>query len=166
MRLHSYVSITVLYFISLILLPESTKLPFACDSSKSLPFCQTSVPITQRAQDLVSRLTLEEKVAQLGNSAPAIPRLGIPAYEWWSEALHGVTNGGVLEMGLGIKLGVELKGKIKEATSFPQVILTAATFDAHLWYRIGQVRQSFTQFYLLTPMTSCGTKCVSPSLYN
>ncbi|KAH1122917.1 hypothetical protein J1N35_006077 [Gossypium stocksii] len=113
---------------------STTTPPFSCDSSdpttKNYPFCQTTLPVTQRARDLVSRLTLDEKISQLVNSAPAIPRLGIPAYEWWSEALHGVSNVGP---------GIKFDGTIKAATSFPQVILAAASFDAYQWYRIGHV---------------------------
>jgi beta-glucosidase len=67
----------------------------------------------ERAADLVSRMTLEEKVSQLQNAAPAIPRLGVPAYEWWNEALHGVARAG-------------------PATVFPQAIGLAATFDPKL----------------------------------
>ncbi|XWS25263.1 hypothetical protein CRYUN_Cryun27aG0054300 [Craigia yunnanensis] len=119
--------------VSLLTHVGSTQPPFSCDSSdpstKNYPFCQTTLPISQRARDLVSRLTLDEKISQLVNSAPAIPRLGIPAYEWWSEALHGVANVGP---------GIKFDGTIKAATSFPQVILTAASFDAYQWYRIGQ----------------------------
>ncbi|XP_051139781.1 probable beta-D-xylosidase 7 [Andrographis paniculata] len=107
--------------------------PFACDAAdgrtKSLPFCDAKMPIHRRVQDLVSRLTLDEKISQLVNSAPAIPRLGIPAYEWWSEALHGVS---------GYGRGISYQGRVSTATSFPQVILAASTFDAQLWYRIGQ----------------------------
>jgi beta-glucosidase len=66
-----------------------------------------------RAGDLVSRMTLEEKIGQLMNNAPAIPRLGIPAYEWWNEALHGVARAGA-------------------ATVFPQAIGMAASFDTRL----------------------------------
>jgi beta-glucosidase len=70
-----------------------------------------------RAADLVSRMTLEEKVAQLQNDAPAIPRLGVPAYEWWNEALHGVARAGA-------------------ATVFPQAIGLAATFDVPLMTQV------------------------------
>ncbi|KAI5597766.1 hypothetical protein BDE02_02G087300 [Populus trichocarpa] len=122
---------------SLHLYVESTQPPYSCDSSdpstKLYPFCQTKLPISQRVEDLVSRLTLDEKVSQLVDTAPAIPRLGIPAYEWWSEALHGVA------LQTTVRQGIRFNGTIRFATSFPQVILTAASFDAHLWYRIGQV---------------------------
>jgi beta-glucosidase len=69
----------------------------------------------ERAADLVSRMTLEEKVSQLQNNAPAIDRLGVPAYEWWNEALHGVARAG-------------------PATVFPQAIGLAATFDPKLLF--------------------------------
>lgn len=71
----------------------------------------------ERAADLVSRMTLEEKIAQLGNDTPAIPRLGVPAYEWWNEALHGVARAG-------------------SATVFPQAIGLAATFDTRLMHEV------------------------------
>jgi beta-glucosidase len=67
----------------------------------------------QRAADLVASMTLEEKVSQMGNTAPEIPRLGVPAYQWWNEALHGVAFDGL-------------------ATVFPQAISLAATFDPEL----------------------------------
>ncbi|HEY5756410.1 MAG TPA: glycoside hydrolase family 3 C-terminal domain-containing protein, partial [Steroidobacter sp.] len=70
-----------------------------------------------RATDLVSRMTLEEKVAQLGNNAPAIPRLDVPEYEWWNEALHGVARAGA-------------------ATVFPQAIGLAATFDDKMMFEV------------------------------
>ncbi|KDP20227.1 hypothetical protein JCGZ_09859 [Jatropha curcas] len=128
----SYFTFTI--FALLILRVASTQPPFSCDPSNpstgSYLFCKTTLPISQRVRDLVSRLTLDEKISQLVSSAPAIPRLGIPAYEWWSEALHGVANVG---------RGIHFQGSIQSATSFPQVILTAASFDAYQWYRIGQV---------------------------
>ncbi|XP_012445747.2 probable beta-D-xylosidase 7 [Gossypium raimondii] len=110
--------------------------PFSCDSTdpltKSYKFCKTTLPINRRVEDLVSRLTLDEKISQLVNTAAAIPRLGIPGYEWWSEALHGVA------FVANISQGIRFNGTIRSATSFPQVILTAASFDPYLWYRIGQ----------------------------
>src|SRR5215211_5478312 len=74
-------------------------------------FQNTRLPFEQRVNDLVSRLTLEEKVAQMLNSAPAIPRLGIPAYDWWNEVLHGVAR------------------TPYKVTVYPQAIGMAATFD-------------------------------------
>ncbi|CAI0446107.1 unnamed protein product [Linum tenue] len=107
--------------------------PYGCnESAKNYPFCETKLGISERAKDLVSRLTLDEKVGQLVNTAPAIPRLGIPAYEWWSEALHGVA------FISSVPQGIHFNGTVTAATSFPQVILSAASFDARLWYRIGQ----------------------------
>jgi hypothetical protein len=112
--------------------------PYSCDSSdpstKTYDFCKTTLPISRRAEDLVSRLTFEEKATQLVDTSPAIPRLGIPAYEWWSEGLHGI--GFLTRVQQGISF---FNRAIQHATSFPQVILTAASFDAHIWYRIGQV---------------------------
>ncbi|KAI5435818.1 probable beta-D-xylosidase 7 [Lathyrus oleraceus] len=110
--------------------------PYSCDTTnpltKSYTFCNLNLPIIERAKDIVSRLTLDEKLSQLVNTAPSIPRLGIPSYQWWSEALHGVANAGK---------GIRLNGNvsIKAATSFPQVILTAASFDSKLWYQISKV---------------------------
>jgi len=76
----------------------------------SLPaYRNTSLPVEQRAADLVRRMTLEEKASQLVNQARAIPRLNVPAYDWWSEALHGVAVDGT--------------------TEFPEPIGLAATFD-------------------------------------
>ncbi|MDR2627758.1 MAG: hypothetical protein LBC40_06965, partial [Dysgonamonadaceae bacterium] len=61
-----------------------------CNQSGSYPFQDTSLSASERAADLVSRLTLEEKVDQMLNQTPAIERLGIPPYDWWNECLHGV----------------------------------------------------------------------------
>jgi beta-glucosidase len=58
----------------------------------SFPFQNPSLSFETRVNDLVSRFTLEEKVGQMLNAAPAIPRLGIPAYDWWNEVLHGVAR--------------------------------------------------------------------------
>ncbi|KAJ8747628.1 hypothetical protein K2173_012896 [Erythroxylum novogranatense] len=111
-----------------------SRAPFACDPrnglTRSLRFCNVKVPIHVRVQDLISRLTLQEKIRLLVNNAAAVPRLGIQGYEWWSEALHGVSN-----VGPGTKFG----GAFPGATSFPQVITTAASFNVSLWEQIGQV---------------------------
>jgi beta-glucosidase len=79
-----------------------------------------SQPISARVSDLVGRMTIEEKAAQMQNTAPAIPRLGIPAYDYWNEALHGVARAG-------------------EATMFPQAIGMAATWDPDLLRDEGRV---------------------------
>ncbi|XP_050212687.1 probable beta-D-xylosidase 7 [Mercurialis annua] len=137
MKLQKISLLTLLLFIY----AESAKSepPFSCDytnpSTKSYLFCQTSLPITQRVKDLISRLTLDEKISQLVDTAPSIPRLGIPAYRWWSEALHGVA----FLPDVSERQGIHFNGTIRSATSFPQVILSAASFDSTLWYRIGQV---------------------------
>jgi beta-glucosidase len=74
-------------------------------------------PIEERVNDLVGRMTLEEKVGQMMTEAPAIPRLGVPAYDWWSEGLHGVGRAGI-------------------ATVFPQSIGLGATWDQPFMRRI------------------------------
>lgn len=118
--------------------------PFACDPAnvmtKNLPFCKVSLPITNRVNDLIGRLTLQEKIRLLVNNAAPVERLGINGYEWWSEALHGVSN-----TGPGVRFGGEYPG----ATSFPQVITTAASFNDSLWQAIGQVCHDIFQFLRL-----------------
>src|SRR5215472_4964495 len=83
------------------------------------PYQDPSLPIATRVADLVSRMTLEEKVLQMQHTAPAIPRLGIPSYDWWNEALHGVARSGY-------------------ATVFPQAIGMAATWDVDLIHQEAQ----------------------------
>ncbi|KAF8387799.1 hypothetical protein HHK36_026456 [Tetracentron sinense] len=108
--------------------------PFACDPrdalTRNLPFCRVSLPIPSRVRDFIGRLILQEKIRLLVNNAAPVPRLGLKGYEWWSEALHGVSN-----VGPGTKFG----GSFPGATSFPQVITTAASFNASLWEDIGRV---------------------------
>src|SRR5690606_34507469 len=58
------------------------------------PYLDPTLPADVRAADLVSRMTVEEKISQLTNEAAAIPRLGVPEYEWWNECLHGVARAG------------------------------------------------------------------------
>jgi beta-glucosidase len=85
----------------------------AQSANPALPYLNPALPLNMRVDDLVSRMTLEEKASQLVNQARAIPHLGISAYDWWSEALHGVANAGT-------------------ATVFPEPVGLAATFDAPL----------------------------------
>ncbi|KAL5995141.1 hypothetical protein ACLOJK_025199 [Asimina triloba] len=96
----------------------------------ALAFCNNSLPFPARARDLIVRMTLEEKVAQIGNAAKGVARLGIPPYNWWSEILHGVST-----VGGGSHFSDEVPG----ATSFPTPILTTASFNETLWKTIGEV---------------------------
>ncbi len=82
-------------------------------TSENLSYLDTSLPLAQRVKDLVGRLTLEEKVSLMNHPAQGVPRLNIPAYNYWSEALHGVARNG-------------------RATVFPQAIGMAATWDKEL----------------------------------
>jgi len=84
-----------------------------------LPFQDPDLPLEARLDDLLPRLTLEEKAWQMVHESPAIPRLGIPAYNWWTECLHGVARAGI-------------------ATVFPQAIALAATFDVDRLRRVGE----------------------------
>jgi len=101
---------------------------------KEFAYCDASLSYEVRVKDLVDRMTLEEKARQLGDTATGVERIGLPKYEWWSEALHGVSNTG--QPG---SLGSFFDDEIPGATSFPTVILTAATFNESLWKTIGQV---------------------------
>jgi beta-glucosidase len=83
------------------------------------PYLNPNLSPEQRATDIVSRMTLEEKVLQMQSTAPAIPRLDVPAYNWWNEALHGVAQG--------------------RATVFPQAIGLAATWDTDLMHRVADI---------------------------
>lgn len=86
----------------------------------SIRFRDPELPLEERLNDLLSQLTLPEKISQLGMGNDAIPRLGIPAYHWWSEGLHGVARNGT-------------------ATVFPQAIALAATWNPSLLQRVGDV---------------------------
>src|ERR1051326_4961546 len=94
--------------------------PMAAQNADAPLYKDPRATIERRVHDLVSRMTLEEKVSQLGHTADAIPRLGIPEYNWWNEGLHGVARAGV-------------------ATVFPQTIGAAATFDEPLIHRAADV---------------------------
>ena len=93
----------------------------AQESATDYPFRNPKLSVKERVDDLIARLTLEEKVKLMKHNAPAIERLGIPAYNWWNEALHGVAR---------------TKEKV---TVFPQAIGMAATFDTEALRRMGDV---------------------------
>jgi beta-glucosidase len=78
---------------------------FAAAQDANPPYLNTNLTPEQRATDLVRRMTLEEKASQMVNTSPAIPRLKVPSYQWWSEALHGVIDQGVTEYPEPIGLG-------------------------------------------------------------
>ncbi len=104
--------------------------------SDSPKYLDESLSFAERAKDLVSRMTLEEKASQMVYTAPAIPRLGIPAYNWWNEALHGVARAGT-------------------ATMFPQAIAMAAMFDADM---VDQACFLPSSAHLLPPAVSLHAK--------
>ncbi|QOG04289.1 glycoside hydrolase family 3 C-terminal domain-containing protein [Flavobacterium sp. MDT1-60] len=90
----------------------------AQDKKEKFPFQNTTLSFEARVNDLVSRLTLEEKVSQMLNSSPAISRLDIPAYDWWNETLHGVARTPF------------------KTTVYPQAIAMAATFDKNSLFKM------------------------------
>ncbi|MDR0421904.1 MAG: glycoside hydrolase family 3 C-terminal domain-containing protein [Proteiniphilum sp.] len=104
-----------IYFVLL-----SVFVQIAAVSAQLPPYQNPELPVDRRVEDLVGRMTLEEKISQMMHSAPAIERLGIPAYNWWNECLHGVARAGI-------------------ATVFPQATGMAATFDADAIYRTATV---------------------------
>jgi beta-glucosidase len=95
-------------------------MPIIASAQQNILYKDSKQPINLRVKDLVSRLTLEEKISLLGYNSKAVPRLDIPAYNWWNEALHGVARAG-------------------EATIFPQAIGMAATFNDDLLKQVSTV---------------------------
>ena len=94
--------------------------PAAAAEAQRPAYLDTTLSFEDRAADLVQRMTLDEKVSQMMDQAPAVPRLGVPAYNWWNECLHGVARAG-------------------KATVFPQAIGLAATWDDDLLHRVATV---------------------------
>lgn len=94
--------------------------PKTAQESNMFPYLDHTQPLSVRVDDLVSRLTLKEKIAQMGSDAPAIDHLNIPAYNWWNEALHGVGRAGI-------------------ATVFPQAIGLASTWNTALILKMAEV---------------------------
>ena len=104
----------------MMVLSTSTGLAGPCDGSlKGALWCDQSRSFKQRAADIVANLTIEEKSGLFVNQASAVPRLELPAYDWWSEALHGVARDGL-------------------ATSFPQICGAATSLNRSLWFAMGE----------------------------
>ncbi|OMP00445.1 hypothetical protein COLO4_12684 [Corchorus olitorius] len=133
-------------------------------------YCDKSLPYEVRAKDLVDRMTLVEKAEQMGdNTSRGIPRIGLPMYKWWSEALHGVSD---------IGRSTKFDPLVPSATSFPMVIHTAATFNKSLWKTIGQFNfdvgvpckivspiDAFSEYGTVDYEMGCGeVKCKNDSL--
>jgi len=115
MKLFRRVAFLLFLFASVFISPPSRT------ASQDTPaYKNTSLPVQQRVDDLVSRMTIEEKISQMMNGAAGIERLGIPPYDWWNEALHGVARAG-------------------HATVFPQAIGLAATWNTDLMFQVADV---------------------------
>jgi beta-D-xylosidase 4 len=95
----------------------------------TFPICDQSLPSRQRAADLVSRLTTAEKITRLVTGSAGVDRLGLPGFQWWSEALHGVAY----------SPGVSFGGDLPAATSFPMPINLGASFNMTLVHRMADV---------------------------
>ena len=109
---------------------QATAATPACPSGSACPWLDTKTSPDARASALVSQMTLDEKALQLGNAAPAIPRLGVPAYNWWNEGLHGVARAGI-------------------ATVFPQAIGMSASWNPALMHSVGDtISTEFRAKYL------------------
>src|ERR1043165_9312536 len=102
------------------MIPATLSLIALLATSQPLLYQDAHLSAADRAKDLVSRMTSEEKIAQCMMDAPAIPRLGVPRYHHWSEALHGIANDGF-------------------ATVFPQAIGLSATWDPDLMHDVSTV---------------------------
>ncbi|KAF6172219.1 hypothetical protein GIB67_024841 [Kingdonia uniflora] len=129
---------SILIFILSVFFTVNAQPSIICNSGKfqkmgtnmnSLPFCDRGLSYQVRAKDLVDRMTLEEKVAQIGDNAVGVQRLNLPGYKWWSEALHGVSDVGP---------GTHFNSNVTAATSFPTVILSTASFNETLWKSLGE----------------------------
>lgn len=115
-RFHFVTSLTLIFAIFL-----SFAVPLSKTTAQTtFPYKNPNLPLEQRVDDLVSRMSLEEKISQMQNGAAGIKRLDVPEYEWWNEGLHGVARAGI-------------------ATVFPQAIGLAATFDEKMVWQVADV---------------------------
>ncbi|PVX44482.1 beta-glucosidase [Flavobacterium sp. 103] len=111
-------------WIFLTLLMSIFSIGYGQGQNKNYPFRNPDLDMEVRIKDLISRLTLEEKVSMMKHQSPAIDRLGVPAYNWWNEALHGVARTSEI------------------VTVFPQAIGMAATFDSDALQKMGDIVSS------------------------
>lgn len=120
------VSLVFLLTITVHIYGQNTSFP-DCKAGplETFPICNSALPSRERAADLVSRMNISEKISQMSTSASAIPRLGLPAYQWWTEALHGLSHH-----------GIQYGGDLPAATSFPMIINIGATFNMTLVYHM------------------------------
>ena len=118
MEIHSWLTLQPWLFLAVVLV--QALVPSAAQTIGGAVYLDPTQSINVRVDDLVGKMTLEEKASQLVNQARAIPRLQVPAYDWWSEALHGVARAGT-------------------ATVFPEPIGLAATFDDPLIHEMAIV---------------------------
>jgi beta-glucosidase len=115
------VAVALLYALPVLSVLSMAAMPLRAAAAEAAPvYLDASRSDAERAADLVGRLSLAEKIAQLQDGAPAVERLGLPAYGWWNEGLHGLARNGV-------------------ATVFPQAIGLAASWDAPLLQAVGGV---------------------------
>ena len=114
MATRTRITLQVAFFLALIVVSS------AAQTGGGAVYLDPSQPINVRVDDLIKRMTLEQKATQLVNQARAIPELKVPTYDWWSEALHGVANAGT-------------------ATVFPEPVGLAATFDDSLIHEMAVV---------------------------
>jgi beta-glucosidase len=119
MRNHARVPAIVFLVFFLLSIRSSCQQQSSTGTDAGRPWLNTSLPTSARVDALIGKMTLEEKVQQMRDHSPAIPRLGVPKYDWWNEGLHGVAFSGY-------------------ATNFPQVIGMAATWDSPLVHQMGE----------------------------
>lgn len=111
---------------------SSEEYSIICDRPRNsdLPFCDSSLPIDLRVQDLVSRLTLQEKIGLLVNEAAgASQNVELDHYNWWNEALHGVADN------LAV-IGTLFRPPTEYSTVFPQIISLSTSFDRDLFFQM------------------------------
>ncbi|KAG8090334.1 hypothetical protein GUJ93_ZPchr0011g28688 [Zizania palustris] len=106
----------------------------------SFQYCNVSLPYADRVRDLIGWMTVKEKVGGLGDWTAGAPRIGLPAYKWWSEALHGLSTTGPTTRFDNLATPHLHSGTaaVYNATVFANVINSAASFNETLWKSIGQ----------------------------